>query len=221
MKECKKCKVIKDETEFHGDPNTNDGLHHNCKACHNKDCNMRSHEYYEENIKSGIKTENKVCCKCNKSKSYTEFSKRRYSKDGLCSYCRSCRSKMRTTKEERKKATDYVMNRYNTEPEYRLKVISRSRIRDTSKNVNNFPVLKALGCSDEEFKLYLEGLFYPNPITGEKMTWENQGYYGWHIHHIIPLSSFDFKDPEQFKKACHYTNLKPVWAEDHMTLHHG
>jgi broad-specificity NMP kinase len=43
------------------------------------------------------------------------------------------------------------------------------------------------------------------------MTWSNYGKDGWELDHIKPLSSFDLVDPDQFKDACHYTNLAPVW----------
>jgi len=41
------------------------------------------------------------------------------------------------------------------------------------------------------------------------MSWENYGYYGWHIDHIIPLS-FGKNDKEIYE-LCHYTNLQPLW----------
>jgi len=43
------------------------------------------------------------------------------------------------------------------------------------------------------------------------MTWEKHTFFGWHIDHIIPLENFDLTDREQFLKACHYTNTRPLW----------
>jgi hypothetical protein len=46
------------------------------------------------------------------------------------------------------------------------------------------------------------------------MSWDNYGFYGWHIDHVIPLSSA--KTEEEVYKLCHYTNLQPLWAEDNL-----
>jgi hypothetical protein len=40
-----------------------------------------------------------------------------------------------------------------------------------------------LGCDIDFLKEYLESKF----VDG--MTWKNKGFYGWHIDHIVPLSS--------------------------------
>lgn len=66
--------------------------------------------------------------------------------------------------------------------------------------------VRDLGCSIEELKRYLESRFQPG------MTWENWSLRGWHIDHVMPLSSFDLGDREQFLAAAHHTNLQPMWA---------
>lgn len=67
-----------------------------------------------------------------------------------------------------------------------------------------------IGCSLVQLRLRLEAQFLPG------MTWENRGYYGWHIDHIRPISSFDLRDPEERRKCFHYTNLQPLWASDNL-----
>lgn len=47
------------------------------------------------------------------------------------------------------------------------------------------------------------------------MNWDNRGLYGWHIDHIIPLSSA--KTEEEVYKLCHYTNLQPLWAKENLS----
>jgi hypothetical protein len=46
------------------------------------------------------------------------------------------------------------------------------------------------------------------------MTWENWSPTGWHVDHIIPLSSG--KTESELLKLNHYTNLKPLWAKDNL-----
>lgn len=91
------------------------------------------------------------------------------------------------------------------------KIARRLRSRLSNALNNNQKAGSAvgdLGCSIEEFKKHLESQFT------DGMTWDNYGYWGWHIDHIIPLSTFDLSDPDQFKQACHFTNLQPLWSND-------
>lgn len=64
-----------------------------------------------------------------------------------------------------------------------------------------------LGCTLSEVRAHLESKFLPG------MNWDNHALKGWHIDHIYPLSKFDLTNEEQFKQACHYTNLQPLWAK--------
>jgi hypothetical protein len=103
--------------------------------------------------------------------------------------------------------------------EYRIKRSLRARLRAALQhNIKQGSSIKELGCSVEEFKKYFESLFYANRITGEVMTWENYGVgkNKWQIDHIKALVLFDLTDPIQFKQAVHYTNLQPLWYNDHV-----
>jgi hypothetical protein len=107
------------------------------------------------------------------------------------------------------KNSNYTMNRYNNDIQFRLRVILRNRLLQSIKtDAKAGSAVQDLGCSINEFKDYLESKFVPG------MTWENMG--DWHIDHIHPLSKYDLGDVEQFKQACHYTNLQPLWKEDNL-----
>ncbi len=64
-----------------------------------------------------------------------------------------------------------------------------------------------LGCTITELRAHLESLWEPG------MSWENwgRGPEDWSIDHIKPLASFDLTDREQFLRANHYSNLRPMW----------
>lgn len=95
---------------------------------------------------------------------------------------------------------------------FRLSGNLRNRLRLALKrNSKKGSAVRGLGCTIEEFKIYLEKNFLPG------MTWENYGRFGWHVDHIKPLSLFDLTDPAQLKLVSHYTNLTPLWWKDNIS----
>lgn len=115
-------------------------------------------------------------------------------------------------KENVKKINNYkinwVKNRKKKDPQFKLLVNLRSRIRAFIKNKSS-TTKELIGCSLDELKLHIEKQFKPG------MNWENWSSKGWHIDHIIPLASA--KTEEELYKLCHYTNLQPLWAKENLS----
>jgi len=98
--------------------------------------------------------------------------------------------------------------KYHEDNLYKLRHILSCRMRSLLK-LNSFNKTKSfnkvIGCPPIFLKKHLEKQFT------DGMSWGNHGLYGWHIDHIIPLSSA--KTEEKVYELCHYTNLQPLWAE--------
>ncbi len=102
----------------------------------------------------------------------------------------------------------YQKKRYHEDLGYRIKKRLRNRMYCVLGDKKAGSAVKDLGCSLDEFLLYLEVKFTP------KMSFNNHGSY-WQLDHIKPLFSFDLTDREQFLAACHYTNLQPLTIAAH------
>lgn len=99
---------------------------------------------------------------------------------------------------------------YNNIP-YKLSMQLRHRLYLAIKGgQKKGSAVRDLGCTIPELIIHLEKQFQSG------MSWDNWTTDGWHIDHIIPLFSFDLTDREQLLKACHYTNLQPLWALDNI-----
>jgi hypothetical protein len=110
--------------------------------------------------------------------------------------------------------TEYSRNRYNADLMFKFRRSCRNLIKLAFRNKKSNKTLKTeiiLGCSFEEFKLYLESKFE------SWMTWDNRGIYngelnyGWDIDHIVPVSSANTE--EELIKLNHYSNLQPLCSK--------
>ena len=107
----------------------------------------------------------------------------------------------------------YYHRRIKKDPEFKLAIDMRNRLRSflRTKGINkNNKTMELVGCSKKFLKEHLEKQFKPG------MNWSNHSLRGWHVDHIRPLSKFNCTDPKELKKACHYSNLQPLWADENL-----
>jgi len=105
----------------------------------------------------------------------------------------------------------YMKNRLKIDNYFRLICNIRSRIRIAIKrNSKKSSSIDLLGCSINRLKIHLEKQFKPG------MSWTNYGFYGWHVDHIKPCSSFDLSKLKEQRKCFNWKNLQPLWAEENL-----
>ena len=177
----------------------------------------------------------KICIKCNILKEYDKFPIRKDSKDGYRNSCKECEYKKTKkwkeknsdiTKEyykkylsdNKEKLNKYKNNWFNekmkSDINFKLKKKIKSTIKDAFRGKyykRSQKVIDILGCSVEEFKIYLESKFE------SWMSWENHGLYngelnyGWDIDHIIPISTANTE--EDILKLSHFSNFQPLCSK--------
>jgi hypothetical protein len=174
-----------------------------------KEWYQKNRENVLQNVKK-YKEENKEVLK-EKNKKYREENK-----DNLKKWREENKEKIREQRKKyreqnRDKISQYEKTKRKEDPLYWLRSNIRSSISTMLSRkgyTKNSKTIEILGCSFEEFFLYLESKFEP------WMNWDNRGLYngtpdyGWDIDHIIPSSSG--LTEEDIIKLNHYTNLQPL-----------
>lgn len=209
MKTCTKCKISKPDSEFYKNKQSKDGLYSSCKTC--KNVLTKSYgktpkmvEYHKEYNAAYAKTPKGKLSSKKKAKKYCSSEKGK---------------KVIALREKLPKRRKYCDNleaeRLKIDPVFKLKKRLRVRLNHAIGGLQKVgSAVRDLGCTGLECKIYLESLFYPHPFTGEEMSWWNYGDK-WQIDHIIEFNSIDVTDREQLLKVLHYSNLQPLWTEDH------
>jgi len=213
---CCKCKLNKELSKFGKHKRSKDGLRYECNTCHSLDSKKNREENPEKitNIKKKNYNLNKELS-LSRSKLWRKLNPDKFNdsqkqwklnnKEKYDLYLKTWRS------ENRESINNYSKMRKQSDPIFRLKTNVRARVYNflKSKNiVKNNKTFDIVGCTPQFLKEYLENKFT------EGMSWVNHSQYGWHIDHIIPLSSA--KTEEEIHKLCHYTNLQPLWAKDNL-----
>lgn len=168
-----------------------------------EDLRARNHRYYQQHRKGLIAKQRNY-----QQRNLDEISAKRLE-------CRRQNREKLSTKQceyavkNRDKINSYQRERYANDLVCRLGMNLRSRLWHAIRNGQKAgSAVKDLGCSVEEFTVYIASLFEPG------MSWDNWGE--WHLDHVKPLASFDLTQRDQFLAACHYTNLQPLWAADNL-----
>jgi hypothetical protein len=216
VKFCLNCSTEKKAEEFLKDTRKKDGLSFYCRDCVNLRVRLdhaKNPEKYRQR-KKRYRKNNPEKVKADSRKECLRYKKRRDE------YRKEYMSRPEVREDRRKKNLEYLKKKRKEDLIFRLIDGIRGRIRGMLRGyVKSAPTLVLLGCSIEELKEYLSSQFYPNPETGEEMTWNNYKKYIWNIDHIFPVNSFDFNDPEAQFKAFHVSNLQPLWYDDHLEKH--
>ena len=188
---------------------------------------------------------NKICTRCKTKKPLTDFSPRtdRLSKKSACRVCekayqkeyrkktkgkyketvsrwqkkhpvkireaylRWCKNNPEKNKEKNKRANIKKLSTIRGRLTSNIRSLIGFSLRGNKKN-RHWETL--VGYTLEQLKKHIEKQFK------QGMTWKNYGRNGWHIDHKIPISRFNFSQPEHldFKKCWTLKNLQPLWAKE-------
>ena len=220
IKKCSSCKIEKEVSEFNKNKNINDGYSRYCRLCTkiktknfysgNKEKLTESRKKFREENQERVRNYRKKEWEKNKDKIRKKIKEwKKNNKDRLKKYNKEYRSKNKSKINERERK--YQNNKYKNNLNFKLIKTVRNRIYDfliTKKISKKCKTFEIVGCTPQELKNYLETKF------SDGMNWDNHSVNGWHIDHIIPLSSA--KDEYEIYKLCHYTNLQPLWCFENL-----
>jgi len=207
MKKCNKCNVEKQLNEFSKDSKGKYGVKGKCKQCikeydliYKSTNKTKLQQYYLDN-KEKINKQSKDLY--NKNRRYYIEKHTQYGKDNPEVRRKATAKYLKLNPEYQ---NQYRKNRYNTDPQFKLRIILGNRLNEVLKKNKTYKtsnIITLLGCTLDEVKQHLEKQFI------NSMSWENHGIL-WEIDHIIPCDFFDLTNIYSQQQCFHYTNLQPL-----------
>jgi hypothetical protein len=201
---CTKCRIEKPLADFSGDKKSKkDGLNCWCRECvkpHSQQCYLNNREHHN--------LLNKQWCSDHPEK--IKIIKQRWRQNHPEHIQQYNQRYRHDNKEQISRCT---RNRKHNDVQFRIICNLRTRFYVALKhNFKSGSAVRDLGSSIEWLKGWLEMQW------NDGMSWDNygNGHGKWNIDHIIPLSSFDLTNRKEFLKACHWTNLQPLWWIDNV-----
>jgi len=192
-KKCSKCNEIKPVGEFSPRKDRAIGVQSRCKQCISK---QRS-----------TKWKNDQCHRDKQLKYWKTYVAK--NKENIS----ETRKIYNANPENKARRVKQIAERKKTDIDFKLKSLLRTRVRSALKQQGtnkSKKTMELIGCSMNFFRAYIETQF------DNRMTWENQGRFGWHIDHIKPCAIFDLIDVQQQEECFHFTNLQPLWWNENL-----
>jgi hypothetical protein len=214
---CTKCNKEKQLRYFHNDKSHKDGLCSVCKECRKK--YKKSYEQKTNYTKQYFKRNHKKLLqylkeyrKINKLKLKEKRNLRKKLYPELIKQiAKRHYNKYKNTHFFKNKRRIAKNKKYKTNLQFQIKErLSARLIIALKNNIKSSRAIELLGCSLNEFKIYLKNKFIKN------MTWKKFMNGKIHIDHIKPCRLFDLSKVEEQRKCFHYTNLQPLWAKDNL-----
>ena len=198
-KKCPECNKVKLATEYYKCSSRKDGLQAYCKICKKEKFRESKKKSDKKYLKKYLSIPENRRKKQKYSRQY-QIDNPELQKQYMIKYKKSKKGKDYNKKYRKKEYKE----KYGKDPIFTLKLTLRNRLKNAlKKEFKRGRTLDMLGCSIEEFKLYLENKFTP------EMDWSNYGSY-WELDHIKPCDLFDLSNLEEQKKCFIFTNIQPL-----------
>ncbi len=206
-KQCSACEAVKPIGEFYKNILSKDGHQAKCSVCARVKARARRVDSETRNRDRLMAARRYYAMSAEQRK---ELRQKAYDSGKNAIWCKRYRE---NNKEKvARMAKQNMRKRRKNNPQFRLSdsmsSLMRNALRYNNLSKNNTTWKKLAGYTEIELQEHLELQF----VDG--MTWDNYGE--WHVDHIIPISFFQYKSPNdvEFKICWRLENLQPMLAMD-------